>query len=418
MTQLVTLSEIKDFLSIKTANTDEDGRLSNTAIQVSSLVTSYCGREFLSNTYTEYFDGGRASVFISNPPINYVSEVAHFNGLDYLLLGGPNSLGQPIVKEGQAHTISMTGNPIVKTRVKKFGRASIRLDGTSYLTASTNDDWDLGVDPFTIELYARFDELASSQTFVRSGNATSYWSFGIDFVTNGLTFIAVSNGNETCNIVQGSTTGYSTNEFYHLAVSRNESGFYLAREGAIIATQANSVSLPNYGTGVDIGRYMTGYMDNLRITHDARYTSSYTTYTYPPATDEDTKLYLRFDGSNNTTPFTDLSRTVNEFAFYPVTGEINFDTGDGGGTPELGFFRPLKFQNYPNGVRVIYNGGYASVPEDLKMAVLEMVKVVYKGRSGTERATFQGESTQSHRLSVDDFPPQVRRVLNLYRLIN
>jgi hypothetical protein len=47
-----------------------------------------------------------------------------------------------------------------------------------------------------------------------------------------------------------------------------------------------------------------------------------------------------------------------------------------------------------------------------------MVKVVYKGRSGTERATFQGESTQSHRLSVDDFPPQVRRVLNLYRLIN
>jgi hypothetical protein len=418
MTQLVTLSEIKDFLSIKTANTDEDGRLSNTAVQVSSLVTSYCGREFLANTYTEYFDGGRASVFISNPPINYVSEVAHFDGTDYLLLGGPNDSGQPIIKEGQAHAISMFGNPLVKTRVKKFGRSSLRLDGTSYLNASTNDDWDLGVDDFTIELYARFDSLSSPQILARSGNATSYWSFGLDFASNGLQFTVVSDNSEVCNVVQGNSTGYAANQFYHVAVSRKGTDFYLAREGTILTTQSNSVSIPNYGTGVDIGKYMTGYIDNFRITHDARYTSSYTTYTYPPATDEDTKLLLRFDGSNNTSSFTDLSRTVNEFAFYPVTGEITFDTGDGGGTPELGFFRPLKFRNYPNGVRVIYNGGYAYIPDDLKLAVLEMIKVVYKGRGGSERVTFQGESAQSHRLSVDDFPPQVRRVMNLYRLIN
>ena len=417
MTQLISLPEIKDFLSIKPANVDEDGRLSNIAIQVSSLVTSYCGREFSSNTYTEYFDGGRASVFISNPPINYVSEVAHFDGNDYLLLGGPDSSGQPIIKEGQAHSISYVGSPTMKTRVKKFGRSSLRLDGSSYLTASTNEDWDLGVDDFTLELYARFDAVSGVQSLIKSGNATSYWDFGVDFTTNGLYFKVVSNSVETCNVRHGNTTGYYSNQFYHFAVSRDNNNFYLAREGSILTTASNSVNIPNYGTGVNLGVGVTGYLDNIRITHDAKYTSEYTTYTYPPAADSATKLLMRFDGVNDTNSFSDLSRTINQYAFYKITGEINFDTGDGGGTPELGFFRPLKFRNYPNGVRVIYNGGFTSIPDDLKLAVLEMVKVVYKGRSGADRVSFQGESTQNYKLSVDDFPPQVRRVLNLYRLV-
>ena len=46
-----------------------------------------------------------------------------------------------------------------------------------------------------------------------------------------------------------------------------------------------------------------------------------------------------------------------------------------------------------------------------------MVKVIYKGRSGSVKNSLQGDSTQSHRLSIDDFPPEVRRVLNLYRLV-
>ncbi len=417
MSQLISLPEIKDFLSIKPANDDEDGRLSNIAVQVSSLVTSYCGREFLANTYTEYFDGGRASVFVANPPINYVSEVAHFDGNDYLLLGGPDTNGQPIIKEGQAHSISYSGSPTLKTRVKKFGRSSLRLDGSSYLTADSNEDWDLGVDDFTVEMYARFDAISGTQSLMKSGNATSYWDFGVDFASNGLYFKVVANGAETCNVRQSNTSGYSANQFYHLAVTRDNNSFYLAREGAILTSASNSVNIPNYGTGVNIGVGVTGYLDNIRVTHDAKYTSVYTTYSYPPAADSATKLLMRFDGSNNTNSFSDLSRTVNQYAFYGITGEINFDTGDGGGTPELGFFRPLKFRNYPNGVRVIYNGGYSAVPEDLKLAVLEMVKVVYKGRSGSERVTFQGESSQTHKLSVDDFPPQVRRVLNLYRLV-
>jgi hypothetical protein len=46
-----------------------------------------------------------------------------------------------------------------------------------------------------------------------------------------------------------------------------------------------------------------------------------------------------------------------------------------------------------------------------------MIKVIYKGRSGSESVNMQGENINSHKLSMDGFPPQVRRVLNLYRLI-
>jgi len=420
---LVTLAEMKDFLSIKTANTDEDGRLSNIAVQVSSLASSYCGREFLANNYTEYFNGGISSVFISNPPLNRVDEVSQFDGKDYQILGGPGSNGEPIIVEGQSHTISNNGNPLLKTRVKKFNRSSGRFDGASYLSVDSTDDWDLGVDPFTIEMQVRFDDVSSGkQTLISSGSAGDSWELFVDFDDYGLGFKTTVSSTETINVVQSVSSVFSANQFEHIALVRDSSSFYLYKNGVNVGSLASSSNIPNFNTGLNIARgistnYFTGYLDDLKISHVAEYASAFTAPTNPTRIDENTKLMMRFDGSNNSTTFDDVSRRVNEYSFYSVTGEISFNTGDGGGTPKLGFFRPLQFYNYPNGVRVYYNGGYSSIPADLKLALLEMIKVIYKGKSGTESMRFQGESSNSYKLSIDDFPPQVRRVLNLYRLV-
>lgn len=420
---LVTLAEMKDFLSIKTANTDEDGRLSNIAVQVSSLASSYCGREFLANNYTEYFDGGISSVFISNPPLNRVDEVSQFDGKDYQILGGPGSNGEPIIVEGQSHTISNSGNPLLKTRVKKFNRSSGRFDGASYLSVDSTDDWDLGVDPFTIEMQVRFDDVSSGkQTLISSGSAGNSWELFVDFDDYGLGFKTTVSSTETINVVQSVSSVFSANQFQHVALVRDSSSFYLYKNGVNVGSLASSADIPNFNTGLNIARgistnYFTGYLDDLKISHVAEYASAFTAPTNPTRIDQNTKLMMRFDGSNNSNTFDDVSRRVNEYSFYSVTGEISFNTGDGGGTPKLGFFRPLQFYNYPNGIRVYYNGGYSSIPSDLKLAVLEMIKVIYKGKSGTESMRFQGESSNSYKLSIDDFPPQVRRVLNLYRLV-
>jgi hypothetical protein len=423
MTILISLAEIKDFLSIKTANTDEDGRLANIALQVSSLASSYCGREFLANNYTEYFDGGISSVFIANPPLNRVDEVSQFDGKEYQILGGPGSNGEPIVVDGQSHSVTPFGNAQLKTRVKKFNRSSGRFDGASYLSVNSTDDWDLGVDSFTIEMQTRFDSVSSGkQTLVSSGSATDFWELFVDFDNYGLGFKTVSNSIEVINVAQSVSSVFSPNQFEHVALVRDSNEFKIYKNGAVVANLPSTVSIPNYNTGLLVGRgissnYLTGYLDDLKISHIAEYTAAFTAPTNPTRIDQNTKLILRFDGTNNSTTFADVSRRVNEFTFYSVTGEISFNTGPGGGTPKLGFFRPLQFYNHPNGVRVYYNGGFASIPEDLKLAVLEMVKVIYKGKSGTESMRFQGESSNSYKLSIDDFPPQVRRVLNLYRLV-
>jgi hypothetical protein len=423
MTNLVSLAEIKDFLSIKTANTDEDGRLANIAVQVSSLATSYCGREFLANNYTEYFDGGISSVFIANPPLNRVDEVSQFDGKDYQILGGPGSNGEPIIVEGQSHSVTPYGNAQLKTRVKKFNRSSGRFDGASYLSVNSNDDWDLGVDSFTIEMQARFDSVSSGkQALVSSGSSINYWELFVDFDNYGLGFRVVTNSTEVINVAQTVSSVFSPNQFAHVALVRNNNIFTIYKNGASVATLTSTANIPNYGTGLNIAKgptanYFTGYLDDLKISHVAEYVSAFTAPTNPTRIDENTKLILRFDGTNNSTTFADVSRRVNEFTFYSVTGEISFNTGPGGGTPQLGFFRPLQFYNYPNGIRVYYNGGFSSIPEDLKLAVLEMIKVIYKGKTGTESMRFQGESSTAYKLSIDDFPPQVRRVLNLYRLI-
>jgi hypothetical protein len=415
MSQLVSLPELKNFLSIKTSNMEEDGRLSNIAVQVSSLISSYCGRTFEASDYTEFFDGGYSSVYIANPPINTVHEVAHFSGQSFDSLGPPSSTGSPVSVEGTSHSISKIGNPVLKTRTKKLGKSSVYFDGSSYLHVDDSYDWDLGVDDFTIETYARFDNVNSSaQTVVSSGNATHNWSFGYD---NGLYF-SVRQNSVLLNLQENVAEPYNNNEFYHVAISRQGDTFYLARNGNIVATSNSSVFIPNFNVGVDIGKYCTGYLDNLRIDHAANYTTTYTNPQYLLPANENTKLLLHFDGTNGSSEFVDESRMVNEFLFYPVTGEITFDSGYGSGREDLGFFRPLKFDNYANGVRVIYNGGFASIPEDLKLAALEMSKIIYKGKSGSESMSLQGETQRSFAVSIDDFPPQVRRILNLYRLIS
>jgi hypothetical protein len=423
MANLINLAEIKDFLVIKTINTDEDGRLANIATQVTSLVESYCGRTFAANNYTEYFDGGISSVFVSYPPINRVDEVSHYDGKDYKILGGPGTNGEPIIVEGQSHTVSNFGNPVLKTRVKKFNRSSARFDGSSYLLTDTNADWDFGVDPFTIEVQARFDNVSSNvQTLLSSGSTDNYWELSLDFDSSGLRFLTVVDGVENIVVRQGSNTGYTANQFYHLALVRDSTNIKLYRNGTSVATLASANSIPNFNTGINIGRgitsnYLTGYLDDLKISHVAEYSANFTAPSYPTRQDQNTKLLMRFDGSDNSTQMSDISRLVNEYSFYSTTGEISFNTGDGGGTPKLGFFRPLKFYNYPNGIKVYYNGGYNTIPSDLKLAALEMVKVIYKGRSGSDRVTMQGETINSYKLGIDDFPPQVRRILNLYRLI-
>jgi len=72
----------------------------------------------------------------------------------------------------------------------------------------------------------------------------------------------------------------------------------------------------------------------------------------------------------------------------------------------------------PGAVKVVYKGGYASVPSDLKLAVIDLVtyyhKDEHKSRQTIAGASIQNNASSSQRNNVA-FPDHIKRVLDLYK---
>lgn len=92
MTALVTLAEVKDYLSIN--STTFDAKLSNLITYSSGLIENYCGRSFAAaNVVYEYQDGGKPYVLANRIPINNVQSIAEYDGTQYVPLTAPMSGG-------------------------------------------------------------------------------------------------------------------------------------------------------------------------------------------------------------------------------------------------------------------------------------------------------------------------------------
>lgn len=72
----------------------------------------------------------------------------------------------------------------------------------------------------------------------------------------------------------------------------------------------------------------------------------------------------------------------------------------------------------PGSVVVMYNAGYSATPEDLKLAVFDLVtyyhKDEHKERRTLQGATVQNQSSTTQRNNVA-FPDHIKRVLDLYK---
>lgn len=80
-----------------------------------------------------------------------------------------------------------------------------------------------------------------------------------------------------------------------------------------------------------------------------------------------------------------------------------------------------SYRNWPRGpgaVKVTYRAGYATLPSDLKLAVIDLITYYYrdeyKERKTLAGATLQNPGTSSQDSSVA-FPDHIKRVLDLYK---
>lgn len=81
--------------------------------------------------------------------------------------------------------------------------------------------------------------------------------------------------------------------------------------------------------------------------------------------------------------------------------------------------RDKAFSAGRGSVKVIYTAGYSSTPEDLKLAVIDLITYYHKDHHRTARQTIAGASIQNNSSSSQgnnvSFPDHIKRVLDLYK---
>jgi len=217
----------------------------------------------------------------------------------------------------QIHTVTAVGDAHTDTSVKKFGTASAQFDDVdSYLSIPDNEDFNLSSGDFTIECWVRFNALTFqpiySQGLTGSGSAEDHLCF---HGSNGLQFINhPTSGGTAIDINQGDITGWVIDTWYHVALTRENTTYYLFRDGIELASLTDASTIENKTSAIligaindsSIGNFYDGYIDEYRVSKGiARYVGAFTPSTTAFTSDQYTKLLLHCDGADDGTTFTD-----------------------------------------------------------------------------------------------------------------
>ena len=209
------------------------------------------------------------------------------------------------------HTVTAGGNAQLDTAQKKFGTASLLLDGTGdFLTVSASRSFeaDIGTGDFCVECWYR-PGTGVSGTFNPFFSAPSYTDY-IHF--------AVSDENElwgTVSSLQVVSTAltWTVGQWYHCAFTRIGSYLDLYRDGVSVRRVGDSAAIaPVSEAAMLIGkatygsaRYTVGHIDEFRLSSTSRYSANFTPSTTAFETGPNTMMLLHMDGTDTSTTIKD-----------------------------------------------------------------------------------------------------------------
>ena len=430
----VNLTQVKDYLSI--SSTTQDARLANIISYATGVVEHYVGQEILANDYVEVFDGGKTSVMVSRLPLSNVYQVSEFNGTEDVILADPTTIGRPVKHDAtESSTLTFQNDAHINSRIKKFGKSSLELGNDDYVLSGTvTPDLKFEEGDFTIEMFIRVDEatIQDNVLFAINTDASNFIQFRLAN-QKGLAFEANISGSATT--VEGANTliesqQFAKRRFAHVAVTRDltEEKLFLHYNGNTISDSSFAVENLTFTANTEIGTTFKGYIDEVRVSNIPRYSANFTPPTKRFRPDDDTVMLIHFDQDNDATEANDVHNKVNEYNFSRDMGEITRDTGAVGvrGTfptvrnnyPALTLAGPPGFAPFPSGIKVEYRAGYESsdIPQDIQLATLDMIKLIFKQDQEKKGFSFEGERGDNYPLA-GNFPPHIRRVLDLYRII-
>lgn len=231
---------------------------------------------------------------------NYTKLLLHCDGAD----------GSTTFIDEIGHSVTAYGNAQIDTSQYKFGGASALFDGSGdYLLIPDSDDWYFGDGDFTIDFWVRFNDTSGDQD-IYSQFVNNVGTILIRKVNDGrLRFYASENNVPKADYYCSWNPSVGT--WYHIAIVRNGSNFYMFINGVSQTLTADTAigtsSLPNVASNLCIGAWLdgplnvfNGWLDEIRISKGiARWTSNFTPPTEPYA--PLAELKVRDEAGNITT---------------------------------------------------------------------------------------------------------------------
>ena len=208
------------------------------------------------------------------------------------------------------HAVTFNADAQLDTAQKKFGTASLLLDGTGdYLSIPTSTEFGFGTGAFTIDFWIRPANVTGAKALIdfrTTGTETSPYLY-----LDGANVKYFNNG----SVVITTTTNMVADTWYHVALSKTGSTTKLFIDGTQEGGDYSDGT--NYGTTKPIRIGLTiassdgfaGHIDEVRVSNSARYTANFTAPTGINQGDANTKLLLHLDGADAQTYTEDWSGT-------------------------------------------------------------------------------------------------------------
>lgn len=218
-----------------------------------------------------------------------------------LLLHGDGDNGSTNIVDSSPSpkTVTAVGGAQISTAQSRFGGASIAFDSVGDRLTVSSSDFAVGTGDFTVELWMYSFDVARKpygagllQLSDAAGGLKTSYNTGITLaygVNAGLNALDGGVGVYVGNVGLGITSGppvFVNNTWHHVAVTRSAG---IARVFVAGTQIGSSVSAPGSITGQNlcIGGYFdtsylhNGYIDEIRFSRVARYTSNFTPPTAP-----------------------------------------------------------------------------------------------------------------------------------------
>jgi hypothetical protein len=232
--------------------------------------------------------------------------IASIDG-NYINLTG-RCLGFQTITDRTGKTVYPQSGAKLSTSQKKFGTASLALNGTTdYATVASSPDFAFGTGAWTIEMWVyRVGNAGANQILIDLRPSNPSVTTVLYLNTTYVPTLLVSG----VNVITGAAA-VPLNTWTHIAVAKSGTSTKMFVNG----TQSGSTYTDNnnyiqsglvIGANFIFGSLFNGYIDDLRIEKGvAKYTANFTAPIQALSADNNTVLLLHFDGANNSTTFLD-----------------------------------------------------------------------------------------------------------------